>query len=94
MKIKKQNIIEEEHISRESVNTMLKKQGMQGIQTAHGLRSLGRSFMAAKRVDPILAEKCIAHKTEKIEGLEDYQRYEYIEDRRPIMQMWCDYVAC
>ena len=51
--------------------------------------------MAAKRVDPILAEKCIAHKTENLEGLEEYQRYEYIEERRPIMQMWCDYVdAC
>lgn len=92
---KKQSIIEEGHISRESVNTLLTRNGLQGIQTAHGLRSLGRSFMAAKRVDPILAEKCIAHNTEDLEGLEEYQRYEYIEERRPIMQMWCDYVdAC
>ena len=91
----KQIAPEDTHINRESVNTMLKKHGMQGIQTAHGLRSLGRSFMAAKRIDPILAEKCIAHKTENLEGLEEYQRYEYIEERRPIMQMWCDYVdAC
>ena len=63
IKDKKQSIIEEGHISRESVNTLLNRNGLQGIQTAHGLRSLGRSFMAAKRVDPILAEKCIAHKT-------------------------------
>ena len=88
----KQTATEETHINCESVNTMLKKHGMQGIQTVHGSRYLGRSFMSAKRIDPILAEKCIAHKTEKIEGLEEYQRCEYIEERRPIIQKWCDYV--
>lgn len=59
--------------------------------TPHGFRSMGRSWMAEKGFDFSASEYCLAHKTES-RTQRAYQRYDYLDQRRIIMQEWGDWV--
>lgn len=59
--------------------------------TAHGVRSMARGYFAKQGFDFIASEYCLAHQVEN--GIQlAYQRTDYLEQRRIIMQHWCDYV--
>ena len=75
----------------ETVRILLSRAGLQGIQTAHGIRAIGRTWMAQQGIDDKIAELCLAHNTEtKVQ--QAYQRYAYLEERREVMSKWCDFV--
>lgn len=57
----------------------------------HGTRSIARTFFAEKCFDFIASEYCLAHRVGGIVHL-TYQRSDYLEQRRAIMQEWCDFV--
>lgn len=80
-----------EPINRESVRLMFSKAGLGGIQTAHGIRSIGATWLAEQGYREDVAEMCLAHSSDN-QVRKAYQRSEFLEKRRPVMQQWCDYV--
>ena len=80
-----------EPINRESVRLMFSKAGLGGIQTAHGIRSIGATWLAEQGYREDVSEMCLAHSSDN-QVRKAYQRSEFLEKRRPIMQDWCDYV--
>ncbi len=79
-----------EPINRESVRLMFSKAGLGGIQTAHGIRSIGATWLAEQGYREDVSEMCLAHSSDN--QVRKAQRSEFLEKRRPIMQDWCDYV--
>lgn len=61
------------------------------LTTLHGFRSTGRSWMAVNGYDFAASEYCLAHRCENSTQA-SYQRYDYLEQRRTIMQAWGDFV--
>jgi len=59
-------------MSSQTINKMLVDLGYKNKQTAHGLRTIGRTYLADQR---------------KI-----YDRADFLEQRKPVMQLWGDYV--
>jgi len=58
---------------------------------AHGFRSTFRTWCAeVARCPRDIAEAALAHTIEGVEG--DYNRAEFLEARRKVMQDWADYL--
>ncbi|MDP8170549.1 tyrosine-type recombinase/integrase [Pasteurella skyensis] len=66
-----------------------------GILTAHGLRSIASTYLHNHTdFEPHLIEACLSHVTGN-EVQRAYNRGDYLEQRRPIMDKWGEYVeAC
>ena len=77
--------------SKELIANALRKIGYKGIQDAHGLRSIARTFLEDQQVDFRIAESCLAHSIGN-KTSQAYNRYDYVELRRPVMQLWSDFV--
>lgn len=65
--------------------------GFSKVLTPHGIRSIGSTWFAQQNVRREVRESCLAHKTGSVVEL-SYQNYDYIEERRVVMQQWCDFV--
>ncbi|UXN35965.1 integrase arm-type DNA-binding domain-containing protein [Avibacterium paragallinarum] len=80
----------------QTVNKALVDLGYKGKLTAHGLRSIGSTYLNEYEpmISPDVIEACLSH------GIKDqvrraYNRSDYLEQRRIVMQIWGDYVeAC
>lgn len=59
--------------------------------TMHGMRSVFMDWGTERSKDPILLEKCLCHATGGA-VTQAYQRSDCLEQRRPIMQEWADYL--
>ena len=59
--------------------------------TMHGCRSTFRDWCAEGGIDRVLAEKSLMHATGN-EVEQAYQRADLLEQRRPVMQQWADYL--
>ncbi|MDY6421004.1 MAG: hypothetical protein SPL03_10730, partial [Succinivibrio dextrinosolvens] len=57
----------------------------------HGIRSIGSTWFALNNYPVDLSEACLSHVTESAVR-RAYQRSDFLEKRRPLMQDWCDYV--
>lgn len=77
--------------SKELIANALRKIGYKGIQDSHGLRSIARTYLENQAVDFRLAESCLAHRIGD-KTSQAYNRYDYVELRRPVMQLWSDLV--
>jgi len=75
----------------QTINKMLIDLGYKDKQTAHGLRTIGRTYLADQRIDYEVAEMCISHKIGTQTG-KIYDRADFLEQRKPVMQLWGDYV--
>lgn len=69
----------------------LRTHGFKGILVPHGIRSIGRTWMAENTVDYAVAEMCLAHKVGSNVS-NAYNRSDLLEERRIAMQRWCDFV--
>lgn len=78
-------------MNKETANKAINKMGYAGRQTAHGLRAVARTFLAENGVSYEVAEACLAHATGSEVSLV-YNRTTYLEQRKPVMQLWGDYV--
>ncbi|HEH9770873.1 TPA: tyrosine-type recombinase/integrase [Pasteurella multocida] len=78
-------------MSKQTINKTLGDLGYKDKQTAHGLRTIGRTYLAEQRIDYEVAEMCISHKTGTQTG-KIYDRADFLEQRKPVMQLWGDYV--
>ena len=72
---------------------VLKDCGVSGVTTIHGFRSVLRTWGQEETDEqPHILELCLAHQTAS-ETSQRYIRGDALERRRPIMQMWADYVT-
>ena len=74
-----------------SANVAMKRMGFKGRLVAHGMRSIASTTLNEEGFDPDLIESALAH----VNGSEvrrAYNRAEYVERRRPMMQWWSDHI--
>ena len=79
------------HISESSLGVFLKRIGYQNKLTAHGIRSVGRTWMAENKIPFDVAELCLAHSV-GTQTVQAYNRTDLLEERKEAMQKWCDFV--
>lgn len=81
-----------EPMSDGTVNKAIKRLGFGKDMVAHGFRALARTTIREKLgYDSEVIEKQLAHKTRNPLG-EAYDRTQFLDDRRKMMQVWADYV--
>ena len=78
------------HLCKETPKNILRKNLMRHV-TMHGCRSTFRDWCAENGIDRILAEKALMHQTGNAVELA-YQRSDLLEQRRPVMQAWADFL--
>ncbi len=75
-----------------TVNQAIKRLGFGNIAVAHGFRALARTTIREKlKYDSEIIEKQLAHKTRNPLG-EAYDRTQFLDERKTMMQDWSDYV--
>ena len=79
------------HISLGCLALFLKRIGYKDRLTAHGIRSVGRTWMAENKIPFDVAELCLAHSV-GTQTVQAYNRTDLLDERREAMQKWCDYV--
>ncbi|HHT7891128.1 tyrosine-type recombinase/integrase [Pasteurella multocida] len=75
----------------QTVNKAFVDMGYKGKQDAHGLRSIGRTYLGNKRIDWDVAEMCLSHKKGDSTS-KAYDKADFFEQRIPAMQLWADFV--
>ncbi|TMO99748.1 integrase [Pseudoalteromonas sp. S3260] len=83
---------EKSHASTYTVNAAIKRSlGYKDKLVAHGLRSVASTALHEQGYDSLLIEACLAHADEN-ETRAAYNRSDYLEQRRPIMEWWSRFV--
>ncbi len=75
----------------QTVNASLKRAGFGGVLVSHGLRSIASTALNEEGFLPDAIEAAFAH-VDKNEVRRAYNRSDYLEQRRPMMQWWADFV--
>ncbi|MGC0906458.1 integrase [Pantoea agglomerans] len=76
----------------QTVNAALKRAGLGGVLVSHGLRSIASTALNEQGFPPDVIEAALAH-VDKNEVRRAYNRSDYLEQRRPMMQWWADFVG-
>lgn len=79
------------HVSSQALAKHLHSTDLSGKLVAHGLRSIARCWMADQGYSFEVAEACLSH----VSGSQvsrAYQRSDYLDARRPIMQAWSEHI--
>ena len=79
------------HLSRETLGAALRRMGLQGKQTAHGLRALASTTLNEQGFDSDLIEEALAH-VDKNQVRAAYNRTDYLERRRKMMCWWSAHI--
>lgn len=75
----------------QTVNAVLKRAGLGGVLVSHGLRSIASTALNEQGFPPDVIEAALTH-VDKNEVRRAYNRSDYLEQRRPMMQWWADFV--
>jgi len=75
-----------------TVNVALKRMGFKGRLTAHGMRSIASTALNEHGFEPDLIEVALAH-ADKNQVRATYNRANYLERRRNMMQWWSNYIT-
>lgn len=78
-------------VSTNSASQFLRRNGFADVLVPHGIRAIGRSWMFDNAVSFEVAELCLAHSVGS-STVQAYVRSDRLEERREVMQRWCDYV--
>ena len=79
--------------SENTLNHALDQRGYKGKLRTHGIRSLGRQWLQElPDTKESLIEMCLSHVGGN-QVQQAYNRGEYIEERRRILQKWSDFVC-
>jgi len=76
----------------QAVNASLKRAGFGGILVSHGLCSIASTALNEQGFPPDVIEAALAH-VGKNEVRRAYNRSDYLEQRRPMMQWWANFVT-
>lgn len=79
------------HMNPSTANVALKRMGFHKKLVAHGMRSLASTTLNEQGFDPDVIESALAHKDTN-EVRRAYNRAEYLERRRVMMQSWSNCV--
>ncbi len=75
----------------QTINASLKRAGFGGILVSHGLRSIASTALNEQAFTPDVIEAALAH-VDKNEVRRAYNRCDYLEQRRPMMQWQADFI--
>lgn len=84
------SVMSGKHISKETPRVLIQRY-FKSRATMHGMRSTFRDWCAENGVSEVVAEKCLMHAVGS-EVQQAYQRSDLLEQRREVMQRWCDYL--
>lgn len=74
-----------------TLNAVVERLGYGDLATPHGFRSLFSTHWNGKKKSPDVIERCLAHAPgNKVRAA--YNRYEYFDERRALLQEWADYI--
>lgn len=80
------------HISKQALAKWLHCSELKGQLVAHGLRSIARGWLADNGISFEISESCLSHCVgDRV--YRAYQRSDFLNARRPIMERWSTYVA-
>lgn len=79
------------HANPSTPNMAIKRMGYHGKLVAHGLRSLASTILNEHGFEPDLIEVSLAH-VDKNDVRGAYNRAEYVERRRHMMDWWSNYI--
>lgn len=79
------------HSNSQTANMALKRMGFEGRLVSHGMRSMASTILNEHGWDPELIEVALAH-VDKDEVRSAYNRANYIERRRPMMEWWSEHI--
>lgn len=81
-------------MNQKTLNVMLKRQGYKDKMTSHGTRAMISTYLNEQGINPDVVEAVLAHRVSgKLRRV--YNRSNYLEQRKPVMQQWADYcTAC
>lgn len=80
------------HMSGQTLAKHFHETALKGRLVAHGIRSVGRSWMADHDATFEVAEACLSHVAGSSVS-RAYQRSDYLAQRRQLMTSWCEHVA-
>lgn len=80
-----------EHANSETANVAIKRMGYKGRLVSHGLRALASTTLNEQGFDPEIIEVALAH-IDKNAVRAAYNRAEYLEQRRKMMEWWSNYI--
>ena len=79
------------HANSQSANMALKRMGFAGELVSHGLRALASTTLNEQGFDPDVIESALAH-VDKNEVRRAYNRAEYLDRRRELINWWSDHI--
>jgi integrase len=80
-------------MSENTINKILRTMGYGGRQVGHGFRAIASTVLnESAEFRPDVIEAQLAH-IEENSSRKPYNRAQYLEERRPMMQWWADYLA-
>jgi integrase len=74
-----------------TINNVLKKMGYKGQMVGHGFRALASTTLNEQGFRPDVIERQLAHR-ERNAVRAAYNRAQYMEERRAMMQHWADFL--
>ena len=80
------------HANTQTANMALKRMGFGGELVSHGLRSIASTTLNEQAWDSELIEVALAH-VDSNDVRSAYNRAEYIERRRPMMEWWSQHIV-
>ena len=80
-----------EHANNSTANMALRRMGYKGKLVAHGLRSIASTVLHEQTFNSDLIETALAH-VDKNTTRSAYNRTEYLERRRVMMQWWSNHI--
>ena len=80
------------HMSAQTLAKFLHETSFRGRLVAHGIRSIGRSWLADHDAPFEAAEACLSHVSGSSVS-RAYMRSDYLSQRRTLMAAWCSYVS-
>lgn len=80
-----------DHCNSQTANMALKRMGFAGRLVSHGMRSIASTTLNEQGFEPELIEVALAH-VDKDEVRSAYNRADYVERRRPMMEWWSKHI--
>ncbi len=84
------------HIHENTLNVALSKVrvNMKEMErfVIHDFRRTARTHLSALGTVPHIAERCLNHKVQGVEGI--YDRHDYIDERREALTKWAEFLEC
>ena len=81
----------DQHISKQALAKYLHSTDLKNKLVAHGLRSMGRSWLADQEVSFDIAEMCLSHDVGTAVS-RAYQRSDFFDSRRIVMNRWTEFI--